>query len=149
MGKETGGDINDPNYRLYLEDRKISIDAAREAARTFDKAMLTFTSGAFIFSITFLKDIVPIPFKNTLWLLGCSLLFFALDIVIILCGLLASQHSNIAQIEVTYDNLVKGKNRINYLARIVSFCNWSSIIILSIAFIFAGCFIYWNKIHSF
>jgi hypothetical protein len=46
-------------HELYLNERSQLIDAARESARTFDKAVLTFGSVAFGFSIGFIKDIAP------------------------------------------------------------------------------------------
>jgi hypothetical protein len=48
-------------HEQYLKHREQLIDAAREGARTFDKAVLTFGSAVFGFSIAFLKDIAPKP----------------------------------------------------------------------------------------
>ena len=76
------------NY--YWDERKALVEALREGATTFDKAILTFTSGAFAVSIAFLKDVIPKPYPNTLWLLGWSWLLFALSLVVILFSFLAS-----------------------------------------------------------
>jgi hypothetical protein len=138
----------DQFFQLYLDDRKFLLDAAREAARTFDKAMLTFTSGAFIVSIAFLKDVVPTPFLNTLWLLGYSWFFFSVAIVLILFGFLASQNACNAQIDITYSELMNEKKKTNYWTIITTFCNYASLVVLMTAFVFSGCFVYWNKIHS-
>ncbi len=46
------------NYKDYLEERKLLIDAEREQSRLFDKAILTLAGGAFGLSLTFIKDIV-------------------------------------------------------------------------------------------
>jgi hypothetical protein len=60
------------------DERKEYVDAARESARTFDKAVLTFGSAVFGFSIAFLKDIAPTPARETLKWLGASWLLFSL-----------------------------------------------------------------------
>ena len=52
---------DDDPVKLHLEERAQLIDAARENARTFDKAVLTFGSAVFGFSIAFLKDVAPHP----------------------------------------------------------------------------------------
>ena len=72
-------DDAEEEYKLNLEDRKILIDAARESARTFDKAILTITSGAFGLSFIFLKEIVPTPNKSSFHLLAFSWLFLPLQ----------------------------------------------------------------------
>ena len=92
-------------YELYWNERKLLIEAERDGSKTFDKAMLTFTSGAFAISITFLKDIIPFPHQNTLWLLGWSWLLFALSLIAILFSFLASQNACLAQIDIAFDAL--------------------------------------------
>src|SRR5437764_475504 len=77
-------------YELYLEDRKLLIAAQRETAASFDKTLLTLASGAFAGSLVILKDLVPKPFANTLWLLGWSWGLFTLSLVTILIGFMAS-----------------------------------------------------------
>ena len=48
MANQIQGDpTQNAAYELYLDERKQLIDAARESARTFDKAVLTFGSVAF------------------------------------------------------------------------------------------------------
>jgi len=60
----------------HLEERAQLIDAARESARTFDKAVLTFGSVVFGFSIAFLKDVAPHPAPDTLRWLGIAWALF-------------------------------------------------------------------------
>ena len=138
----------DQKYQLYLEERKLLIDAEREGSRTFDKAILTLASGAFGFSIAFLKNIIPHPFSNTLWFLGASWASFALSLVVILFSFLSSQLACRIQIDVAYFDLVKDEKRANKWATITGFCNYVSIVILALAFIFWGLFVYWNLIHT-
>ena len=144
--KENSSD--DQTYQLYLEDRKLLVDAERESARAFDKAILTLASGAFGFSIAFLKNIVPNPFANTLWLLGCAWIAFSLCIIVILFSFLSSQLACRHQIDITYDELMSEQKRKNFWATVPDFCNFASILILAIAFSFWGCFVYWNVIYK-
>lgn len=55
---ETGSQKS--KYDVYLEERKLLIDAEREGARTLDKAILTLAAGALALSITFLEKVVPV-----------------------------------------------------------------------------------------
>ena len=71
---------DEKTYALYLEERKQLIDAARESARSFDKAVLAFGSVVFGFSIAFVKDIAPTPVPDTLKWLGISWLLFSEDV---------------------------------------------------------------------
>jgi hypothetical protein len=134
-------------YQLFLEDRKMLVDAWREGSRTFDKAILTFSSGAFAVSIAFLKDVVPYPFPNTLCLLGWSWALFSAALIIILFSFIASQKACEAQIDITYDDLINNTKRTNSWSTVTAVCNYSSIIVLGLAFLFAGCFVYWNIIY--
>lgn len=67
MAEETGAAKAGPpksEYDVYLEERKLLIDAARESARTFDKAILTFAAAAFGFSVALLKEAARIPLSG-------------------------------------------------------------------------------------
>ena len=60
MADEETGFEEEPHakaHQLYLDDRKDLVDAARESARTFDKAVLTFGAAVLGFSIAFLKEV--------------------------------------------------------------------------------------------
>src|SRR5260370_20776557 len=75
-------------HRLYLDERKQLVDAARESSRTFDKAVLTFGAAVFGASIAFLKDIAPHPAPDTIRWLGAASLFFSLGLHSILLSFL-------------------------------------------------------------
>jgi hypothetical protein len=124
------------------------IDAEQQSSKTFDKAILTFGSGAFGVSIAFLKDIAPKPFQNTLWLLGMSWLLFSAALIIILVGFVASQNACKAQIDITYESLINENEQTNRWTSVTSILAWTSVFALALAFLFAGCFVYWNKIHT-
>jgi hypothetical protein len=133
-----------PDYQLYIDERKLLIEALRESSRTFDKAILTLTSGAFGFTIAFLKDVAPKPFQNTLCLLSLSWFFFSLSLVVILFSFLASQKACNEQIDIAYDVIVEKKQRQTPWATVTTVCNYVSIISLLCAIMFWGCFAYWN-----
>lgn len=143
MGKTTTK-LENLDYQLYIDERKLLIEALRESSRTFDKAILTLASGAFGFTIAFLKDVAPKPFQNTLSLLSFSWFFFSLSLVVILFSFLASQKACNEQIEIAYDVIVEKKQRQTRWATITTFCNYISIISLLCAIIFWSCFAYWN-----
>src|ERR1019366_5848099 len=75
------GDEGLAESQLYLNEREKLIDAARESARTFDKAVLAFGSAVFGFSIAFVKDLAPIAAPDTLKWLGASWLLFSLGLL--------------------------------------------------------------------
>jgi len=99
MATETQSNPAQDAYRLYLEERKLLIDAARESARTFDKAVLTFGSVAFGFSIAFIKDIAPRPVPYSLKWLGASWLSFSVGLLAILLSFLFSHRACMFEIE--------------------------------------------------
>ena len=92
MGDEES-DAPQKEHEQYLKHREQLIDAAREGARTFDKAVLTFGSAVFGFSIAFLKDIAPKPAAGTLVWLGTAWALFALGLFTILLSFLFSQRA--------------------------------------------------------
>ncbi|MCX5649250.1 MAG: hypothetical protein NTX40_09180 [Planctomycetota bacterium] len=73
----------------YHAERNVLIDAEREAARGFDKAMITLSAGALALSITFLKNIAPSPINE--WLLFAAWAGFGSSLLFILTSFLCSQ----------------------------------------------------------
>jgi len=96
-------------YEVQLDERKQLVDAARESARTFDKAVLAFGSAVFGFSIAFLKDIAPIPAPETLGWLLTSWLFFSVGLLAILLSFLFSHRACMFEIR-------RGEEALNRLA---------------------------------
>jgi hypothetical protein len=128
---EAGAD----EHKLYLAERELLIDAARESARTFDKAVLAFGSAVFGFSIAFLKDIAPKPAPETLKWLGASWLLFSLGLLAILLSFLFSHRACMFEIEVGGEALSdRGyKRKKNPWSIATNWCN-----IFCIAFLFVG-----------
>ena len=81
-------------YNVYLEERKLLIDAEREGSRSFDKAILTLAADALGLSITFVDKIAPLPQATTLWLLVASWISFGFSIIVILSSFITSQSYN-------------------------------------------------------
>jgi len=86
-------------HQQYLNERKELVDAARESARTFDKAVLTFGAAVFGFSIAFLKDVAPHPARDTLAWLGWAWALFAVGLLLILLSFLFSHRACMFEIE--------------------------------------------------
>jgi hypothetical protein len=132
------------DYQLFIDERKLLIEGIREGARTFDKSILTVTSGAFGVTIAFMKDIAPHPFSNTLCLLGCSWGLFSLSLVLILSSFLSSQKACKEQIDISYKVLVLKENAKTSWTMLTTILNILSIVSLVTAIILWGTFAYWN-----
>ena len=101
---DEGQDFLQRKHLLYLEERKQLIDAARESARTFDKAVLAFGSAVFGFSIAFLKDVAPSPVAGTLNWLTTAWVLFSLGLLIILLSFLFSHQACLFNIKMATDD---------------------------------------------
>lgn len=122
-------------YEVFLAEREKLIDAARESARTFDKAVLAFGSAIFGFSIAFLKDVAPAPAPETLKWLGLSWLLFSLGLLAILLSFLFSHQACMFEIQVGESALGNKdhKRKRNPWSLATSWCNG-----LCVAFLFIG-----------
>jgi uncharacterized membrane protein len=123
-------------HALYLEERKLLIDAARESARTFDKAALAFGSAAFGASVALLKDVVPRPSADSLSWLRISWLCFSLGILVIMLSFLFSHRACLFEIERAYDAVTEPESaqaKQNRWADATHICNG-----LCVALLFAG-----------
>jgi len=138
MAAEGNGAINP--YKQYLVERAQLIDAARESARTFDKAVLTFGSAIFGFSIAFLKDVAPSPASDTLKWLGFSWGCFSFGLLAILLSFLFSHRACIYEIEVGEKQLtIQGYQRKrNAWSIATTCCN-----VVSVTLLFAGL-LFWS-----
>jgi len=133
----------DPSeYSTYLEERKQLIDAARESVRTFDKAVLTFGSAIFAFSIAFVKDVAPKPLPYTLKWLASSWLLFSLGLLVILFSFLFSHQACLKEIEIGAKCLGTRphKTEKNTWSVVTTWCNFLSIAFLFLGLLFWCCF---------
>jgi hypothetical protein len=139
-------DVAQQEYAKYLDERKQLIDAARESARTFDKAVLTFGSAVFGFSIAFVKDVAPNPIPDTLKWLGLAWFSFALGLLASLLSFLFSHRACMFEIKAGAEALkgsgTKGqrenKAAKNHWSMATNWCNF-----LCIALFFVGL-LFWS-----
>jgi hypothetical protein len=122
-------------YKVYLEERKLLIDAARESARSFDQAVLAFGSAVFGFSIAFLKDVVAVPAPWTLKWLAISWFAFSVGLLAVLLSFLFSHQACMFEIQVGGEGLGNPnyKREKNRWSTLTSWCNY-----LSVTFLFFG-----------
>lgn len=135
LATEAAHDISPQEHRRYMKEREGLIDAARESARTFDKAVLAFGSAVFGASDAFLKDVAPHPRGETLGWLAASWALFSVGLTFSLISFLTSHQACMFEIEEGERALGKPK----YNRR----CNgWStatdSANVLCVTLLFAG-----------
>ena len=87
-------------YEVYIEERKLLVDAEREGSRLFDKAILTLTAGAFGLSLTFIRQMAPDIKSGTVFLLICAWVGFCLSLLFTLISFLTSQSACLKQIKI-------------------------------------------------
>lgn len=98
-------------YKVYLEERAKLIQAQAEETHKFDKTILTLASGAFGFSLAFIKEIVPAIKQGTFaWLLAAWAGFGA-SLLSTLISFLVSQSACRKQIEILEKVIFDGKKR--------------------------------------
>lgn len=122
-------------YKVFLKEREMLIDAAREAARTFDQAVLAFGSAVFAGSIAFIKDVAPKPVSESLrWLMG-SWVLFSVGLLFVMLSFLFSHKACMIEIDVGTSALGNPdyKRPINRYAACTTGFNY-----LCVFFLFAG-----------
>jgi hypothetical protein len=122
-------------HALFLKERDGLIDAARESARTFDKAVLAFGSAVFGASIAFIKDVAPKPQPSTLVWLAISWGFFSIGLLAVILSFLFSHKACMFEIDVGTETLRNPDFR-RPSNRWSSVNDWSNY--LCVAFLFAG-----------
>lgn len=125
---------NAEEYKQYLEERKLLIDAARESARTFDQAVLAFGAAVFGSSVAFLKDVVSTPALWSLKWLATSWVAFSLGLLAILLSFLFSHRACMHEIDVGAEALGKPdyKRKKNGWSIATNWCNGLSVGLLFI-----------------
>jgi hypothetical protein len=128
------GDLLAPDQRTeYLEERKLLIQAEREASQSFDKAMITLSAGALALSITFIRQLAPTPRDHVF--LYVAWIGFILALITILTSFLASQSALRKQRDVIgeryQDKFTDGPSD-GFFARLTNCLNWSSIVLFAL-----------------
>jgi hypothetical protein len=119
-------------HAQHMKERETLIDASRESSRTFDKAMLTFGSAIFGFSVAFIKDVAPHPVSGTLCWLGASWLLFAFGLLLICLSFLFSQSACEFQIGISEQLLKDPESKIprNKWSIATMWCNFFCVALL-------------------
>jgi len=153
MSENNYNKIDDLEYHVYLDERKALIDAERESARLFDKAILTLTSGAFGLSLAFIRQIVPSIRCGTKLFLIFGWTGFSLSLLSTLISFLISQFAcrkqrEILELEYSRDqkqNSQEDKQNIkNKWARCTNRLNISSLVFFILGLIFLAVFVIIN-----
>jgi len=127
---------------LYRKEREGLIDAEREAARSFDKAMITLSAGALALSIAFIRDIAPHPTK--VLLLYSAWGAFGGSLFLILLSFLCSQSGMRRQRHILNECDEKGIDRRslkNRWRKLISCLNWLSAIVFLVGVVFLAFFV--------
>ena len=120
----------------YRDERKLLVDAEREAAATFDKYLIMLSAGTLALSITFLKDIAPKPIGGPY--LCTSWAFLALSLFAIMLSFLGSQHAMRCQRRIIDADALKQKRargQRNVWGVAVTFLNWTSVVFFALGII--------------
>lgn len=92
----------------YIEERQLLINLENEVASSFDKALITLSSGAIFLSITFLNKIAGEE-PNQICLIVFAWFFLALSLISILSAFLLSQKAMERQREKIDRNIEEGQ----------------------------------------
>lgn len=125
MGESDPSDDDDLEYRVYLDERKLLIDAERESARSFDKAILTLAAGALGLSLTFVKEIAPSVRSGTVCLLVGAWAGFCVSMLCTLVSFLTSQAACSRQLKILEAEYFGDRED---QSREISLKNWPSIV---------------------
>lgn len=131
-------------HAQYLEERKALIDAAREASRTFDQAVLAFGSAVFGASVAFIKDVAPRPRPYTIPWLFTSWVCFTVGLLAVMLSFMFSQRACFFRVEEAEIQLrdSQAKPRRDVWGFWTHFCNISCLVLLFVGIacwiIFAG-----------
>lgn len=127
----------------YLEERKSLVEAEREAAGSFDKAMITLSAGALGLSITFIRELAPMPQSETVALLIIAWGGFIVALLSTLSSFLFSQSAMRRQrdiLDLDYEGAPPAQAMKNIPATITNMLNWFSIACFIIGVIFLALF---------
>jgi hypothetical protein len=122
---------DDQKRKEYLEERKLLIDWEHGATTSFDKAMLTLSSGALVLSLTYLKELGG-PSSSRWALHGCWI-SFGLSILFTTWSFLLSQHGLRRQREIldsreSANRAPDPRSDRNYWASVTNCFNWGSVV---------------------
>lgn len=100
-------DMAKDHVEIYIEERKLLVEAQRASYQQFDKYVLTLSTGFLSLSVVFLKDIFPQAVLSDKGLLVTSWILFCASIVTTLISFLVSQFAYQRQLQITEDYYVR------------------------------------------
>lgn len=80
-------------HRAFYELRNKTLDSIAETYKSYDRTLITLSSGALALSTSFVKEIVSHPRPWSLWLLRISWFLLGTALVLILASFRSSQRS--------------------------------------------------------
>jgi hypothetical protein len=124
----SSGDVT--RRQVYDSERSHLLKALQSSYEHFDKAILTLSVAALGFSMSFIKDIVPIEHLVGLSLLIVSWCAFASAILITVVSFILSSHAINTQLDYAEKYYIQGENRYgekkNPFSRLTAICNYLS-----------------------
>ena len=124
--------LSESVYNVYIEERKQLFKASLDQSKSFDRHILTLSAGAFGLSLLFIRQIVPEPARESLYLLICAWCAFAFSIFLTLLSFLFSQKACFRQMEIL-DKWLESHGQPNerdknVFASATTMLNWLSVI---------------------
>jgi hypothetical protein len=95
--------------KAYLEERKLLIESGASQSASFDKYVLTISSGFLGFSLVFIKDIVPSYDECTRLFAIVGWIFLIISMIFTLLSLLIGQFSFNKQIKLNDQDFEQDK----------------------------------------
>jgi len=137
------------DYEVYRRERDLLIDAEREAARSFDKTMITLSAGALVLSFGFVRDMQVSPSgKGLLFCAWCALTFSLLSVLV---SFLLSQKAMRRQRDILDECLESATSsvpRVTRWAKVIAVLNWLALISLIVGVVLFACFAACNLFRS-
>lgn len=134
--------------KAYEDYVKENLPSFRSSFENLDKALLSLSGGALVLSITFIKDIVPLPYLKVIWILGLSWLAYLCAIVSVLQSLRVAPESHEERFTYAYEYFVNDKdeffNKEGPKQKSLRFWNTFSWVAFLVGLILTIVFSWWN-----
>ncbi|GEM_PF-1878763 len=134
--------------KAYEDYVKENLPSFRSSFENFDKALLSLSSGALVLSLTFIKDIVPLPYLKIIWVLGLSWLAYLWAIISVLQSLRVAPKSHEERFEYAYEYFVNNRdefyNKVGPKQKSLNRWNANSWMAFLIGLILTVIFSWWN-----
>lgn len=99
--------MNKDRIDIYIEERKLLVEAQQVSSQHFDKYVLSLSTGFLSLSVAFIKDIFPIGTIIHKEILVTSWVLFSTSILLTLVSFLVSQLAYRRQLQITEDYYVR------------------------------------------